>query len=215
MDIGVNLVENYLRLTGYLTLTEFEVQRRLENGQYATVTDVDIVAVRFPGEIYVGDPHDPHGDECGMLLIEDPALQLREDCVDVIIGEVKQGEASINANLTERTTLRAVLQRLSWLYAVELDDVITGLQEEQMHFSDSRGGATVRTRIVAFGQAPTTSLNILTHSHMIDTMLDFFDKFEEAFRPLQFKDPAPALLRLLNKVGYAVHRHQDGDEPAH
>ena len=27
MDIAVNLVENYLRLTGYMTLSEFEVQR--------------------------------------------------------------------------------------------------------------------------------------------------------------------------------------------
>ena len=44
MDIAVNLVENYLRLNGYLTLSEFEVQRRVSHGHYKTVTDVDIMA---------------------------------------------------------------------------------------------------------------------------------------------------------------------------
>ena len=50
MDIAVNLVENYLRLTGYMTLSEFEVQRRDKKGRFKTITDVDVMAVRFPGE---------------------------------------------------------------------------------------------------------------------------------------------------------------------
>ncbi len=210
MDIGINLVESYLRLAGYLTLTEFEVQGRKDDGTYDTITDVDVVAVRFPGNVYVGDPHDP---ECGMLLIDDPELRLEEDCVDVIIGEVKQGEAAINPKLLDHRTLHAVLQRIAWLYAEDLEEVVAGLQKDGFHTSPSRGHGVVRTRIVAFGRAPESNLNTITHTHVITTLLSFFDQFEDAFRPLQFKDPAPAFLRLLTKIGFEVSKPESADDP--
>ncbi|HEX5630934.1 MAG TPA: hypothetical protein VFY15_04690, partial [Acidimicrobiia bacterium] len=56
MDIAVNLVESYLRFNGYLTLSEFEVQARNERGVFEAITDIDIMAVRFPGDVVVGDP---------------------------------------------------------------------------------------------------------------------------------------------------------------
>ena len=56
MDIAVNLVESYLRFNGYLTLSEFEVQARNEHGDFESVTDVDIMAIRFPGDVVVGGP---------------------------------------------------------------------------------------------------------------------------------------------------------------
>ncbi|MDH3470962.1 MAG: hypothetical protein OEM94_06560 [Acidimicrobiia bacterium] len=204
MDIGVNLVENYLRLTGYLTLTEFEVQGKASDGHYETLTDVDIVALRTPGSVYVGDPHDE--DDCGVLLIEDPVLMLEDNLVDVIVGEVKQGEAAINPGLKDHRVLHAVLRRLDWLYEGDLDEVVEALQKEWVHHGVARGGGEIRTRIVAFGQAPEPSLNIITHTHMVRTMLGFFEKFEDAMRPLQYKDPAPALLRFLTKTGFEIYK---------
>lgn len=201
MDISVNLVESYLRLAGYLTLSEFEVQGRRPDGSYETITDVDIVAVRFPGDVYLGDPH-----EGTLLLIEDPELRLQEDCVDVIVGEVKEGEATINTGLLDHRTLHSVLQRIDWVYDEEIDAVADGLQADGLHSSPARGGGTVRTRIVAFGQAQETSLNIMTHTHIVTTLLHFFDKFGEAMRPLHFKEPATGLLRLLSKSGLEVER---------
>ncbi len=38
MDIAVNLVESYLRLNGYMTLSEFEVQARRGYGGFDTIT---------------------------------------------------------------------------------------------------------------------------------------------------------------------------------
>ena len=202
MDIGVNLVESYLRLAGYLTLSEFEVQGRRDDGSYETITDVDIVGVRFPGDVVVGDPHD---DGSNLMLIEDPKLELQPDCVDVIIGEVKQGQATINTGLFDHRTLHAVLQRIDWVYGEEIDVVVAGLQEDGIHTSPARGGAgTVRTRIVAFGQEAATCLNVITHAHIINTLLSFFDQFGEALRPLQFKEPATGFLRLLAKSGFEV-----------
>lgn len=201
MDIGVNLVESYLRLAGYLTLSEFEVQGRRPDGSYETITDVDIVAVRFPGDVYLGDPHDSGGS---LLLIEDPDLRLQDDCVDVIVGEVKEGEATINTGLLDHRTLHSVLQRIDWVYDEDIDAVVDGLQADGLHSSPARGGGTVRTRVVAFGQAPETSVNIITHAHIINSLLRFFDEFGEALRPLHFKEPATGLLRLLSKSGFEV-----------
>jgi hypothetical protein len=203
MDIGVNLVESYLRLAGYLTLSEFEVQGRRDDGAYETITDVDIVAVRFPGNVYVGDPHNP---DCSLLLIDDPALLLDPGCVDVIVGEVKQGEATINAGLTDHRTLHAVLQRINWVYDGDVAGVVDELGESLVSSVPSRGGGTVRTRIVAFGQAPMTSLNVVTHTHIVNTLVAFFEEFDAAFRPVQFKEPAIGFLRLLAKSGFEVER---------
>lgn len=204
MDIGVNLVESYLRLSGYLTLTEFEVQGRNDQGLYETITDVDIVALRTPGPVYVGDPHE-HPD-CEVLLIEDEVLRLEADLVDVIIGEVKQGEATINPGLKDHRVLHAVLRRLDWLYDGELEPVVEGLQQDGVYRAQSRGGGEIRTRIVAFGRAEEPTLNVITHTHMVRSMLNFFERFEDAIRPLQFKDPAPALLRFLTKTGFEVYK---------
>lgn len=203
MDISVNLVESYLRLTGYLTLSEFEVQGRRPDGTYETITDVDIVAVRFPGKVYVGDPHDP---DHSLLLIDDPELRLIDDCVDVIVGEVKEGEATINAGLFDHRTLHSVLQRISWFYEEDLDSVADGLQDDGLHIARARGGGTVRTRIVAFGQAAATGLNVISHAHIISTLARFFEEFEGALRPLHFKEPATGFLRLLAKSGFEIGR---------
>ena len=135
MDVAVNLVESYLRFNGYLTLSEFEVQRKAENGLYETVTDVDVVGVRFPGEIFAADDHEAH-----MLLIEDDGLRLQADMVDVIVGEVKQGEAVFNPSLTRHEVLHTVLQRFSWIYADGLDPVLEALETEGVAYSPARGG---------------------------------------------------------------------------
>lgn len=202
MDIAVNLVENYLRLTGYLTLSEFEVQKRQEDGRYKTVTDVDIMAIRMPGEIYVGDPH----DECELLLIDDPALRLEDDVIDVIIGEVKQGHAELNPGITDHVVLHSMLRRVGWAYMEPLNAVVDGLQRKLVHYSPGRSEGRIRTRLVAFGRTESNDLHKISLSHMVQTMLEFFAEHEAAFRPIQFKEPAPAFLRLLLKAGFEISK---------
>ncbi len=200
MDIAVNLVENYLRLTGYLTLSEFEVQRRAADGTYRTVTDIDIMAVRMPGETYIGDPH----DDCHLLLVEDPVLALEDDAIDVIIGEVKQGPADLNPGIKDHVVLHSMLRRVGWAYEEPLEAVVTGLQENLLHHSPGRGNGRVRTRLVAFGRSEHNDLYTISHTHIIKTLLGFFEEHEDAFRPIQFKEPAPAFLRLLLKAGFDI-----------
>lgn len=204
MDIAVNLVENYLRINGYLTLSEFEVQRRVRKNHYKTVTDVDIMAVRFPGDVFIGDPH--HEQDAELLLIEDPVLELGEGTIDVMIGEVKQGQAELNQNIKNHAVLHTMLHRIEWLYAKDLNSVIKGLQRKAVHFAPSCGKGDIRTRLVAFGRSDVLDVNTISLTHIVRTMVRFMGSHEEALKPIQFKEPAPAMLRLLMKAGFSVEK---------
>lgn len=204
MDIAVNLVENYLRLNGYLTLSEFEVARRISKGHYKTVTDVDIMAVRFPGDLFISDPHIE--SEAELLLVHDPVLQLAADTIDVVIGEVKQGQAELNVNIKDHSVLHTMLHRIEWLYGLPLDDVITGLQRKAIHTGPSCARGDIRTRLVAFGRSDVLDHKTISLSHILRTMIAFMETHEAALKPIQFKEPAPAMLRLLMKAGFTVEK---------
>ena len=204
MDIAVNLVESYLRLTGYLTMSEFEVQARREGGGFDTITDIDIMAIRFPGPVYAGDPHTE--DDSHLLLMDDPALLLEDGQIDVIIGEVKQGAADFNPGIKRHEVLHSVLRRVEWLFEGGITSVVDELGERKVCEAPARGGGTIRVRLVAFGRAPATDLHTMTHTHMVETLMGFFSGLEDAFRPVQFRDPAPAMLSLLLKTGFEVSK---------
>ena len=202
MDIAVNLAETYLRLNGYLTLSEFEVQERRVDGTFRSVTDIDIMAIRFPGDVYAGDPHD--GPDTRLLLLEDPELRLEPDQIDVIVGEVKQAEAEFNPGIRNHKVLHQMLRRIEWLFVGDLERIVGDLASQDSCVAAARGGGEIRVRLVAFGRAPACDLNTMTHSHMVTTLLGFFSGTDMAFRPVQFRDPAPAMLSLLLKSGFGV-----------
>ncbi len=201
MDIGVSLVEGYLRLCGYLTLTEFGIQGRAPDGGFESITDVDVMGLRLPGEIYAADPGGP---DAHLLLIADPVLQLRTGMVDVIIGEVKQGEAEFNPGLRRREVLHTLLQRVEWLYAEPLEVVVDDLTTEYLRMSPARGGGEIRTRLVAFGRSSHCDLHTISHAHIVEAMLGFLSGLGNAFHPAQFSAPAAAMLNLLLKQGFRL-----------
>lgn len=200
----MNLVEAYLRLNGYLTLSEIEVQARGADGSYTTLTDVDIVGLRFPGDMYAAEPSPE--EESRMLLITDDVLDLAEDRIDIVIGEVKQGEAVFNPSLFRPAVLRSVLRRVSWAYADGVDDVVDRLSQGGISFDPARGGGEIRTRLVAFGRSPTSGPHTIPIGHVIESLVGFMERYDDVLRSAQFKEPAPALIRLLVKAGFTVGR---------
>ena len=204
MDIGVDLVEAYLRLNGYFTITEFEVLRETTPDNYQTVTDVDVIAVRFPGPIYIADSHGK--GESPALLVEDPILDLEPDTVDVIIGEVKQGEAVFNPGLKDHHTLHTVLQRVAWLYDDNVHKVARDLEKHLVCYQAEPADRRVRTRLVAFGRSPINDMHTISLTHVFDTMIGQFEVYGDALRAAQFKNPAAALIRLLVKTGYQIKK---------
>lgn len=202
MDVAVELVDGYLRMTGYFTMTEVDIQRKTKSGEYITVTDVDMVAVRFPGRTLAADVHD--GDEAERLLLDDDALQLEDDMIDVIIGEVKQGEALINHGLKSHEALHSVLSRLEWLYEQGVDPVIVDLQQRGISYVEARGGGVLRTRLVAFGQAEESGLHTLSLHHIISKMSEFMKLYEDILKPAVFSELVPGFMRLMAKTGFEL-----------
>jgi hypothetical protein len=202
MDIAVDLVEAYLRINGYFTVSELEIQREVEPGVYQTLTDVDILAVRFPGPVFIADSHG--AGDAPRLAVEDETLLLEDDTVDVIIGEVKQGEAMFNPALTDHHTLHTVLQRVAWLFQADVHDVARDLEKKRVCHVPARGVGRVRARLVAFGRAPECNVNVISLTHIFKTMIEQFETFDEALKPAQFKNPAAAMIRLLVKTGFDI-----------
>ena len=204
MDIAVNLVETYLRLNGYLTISEFEVQERIPDGGFRSITDVDIMALRFPGDVFAGDPHE--GPDTQVLLLSDDELRLEDGQIDVIIGEVKQGDAEFNPGIRNHKVLHQMLHRIDWIIDGELARIVDELASKDLCVVAARGGGEVRIRLVAFGRAPHCDLHTMTHSHIVKKLFQFFSGTDRAFRPVQFRDPAPAMLDLLLKSGFDIAR---------
>jgi hypothetical protein len=204
MDIAVDLVEIYLRTNGYLTLSEWQVQTFSERELWETLTDIDIFAVRFPGEILAAVPAPNMTPED--LAVNDPGLFLEPDTADVIIGEVKEGEVHFNSSIARGETLITALQRVKWLYDEPLEDVCAELARTGIAYSAARGGGRIRTRLVAFGQASAPSMNIIPMAYIFERSQAFLDRFGDEIRSAKLSNAVAATLKLLRKSGFHLTR---------
>jgi hypothetical protein len=205
MDTAVDLVEVYLRLNGYLTLAEWQIQTLGVAGRWQTLTDVDILGVRFPGEVYIADVHDP--EQRLALSLTDELLLLEEDSVDVVLGEVKEGEAEFNPSFTQHQTLHTVLHRLAWIYAEgDLDKVVEELTTVGVCHSSARGGGRIRTRMVAFGRASELTVNAVPIGRVLESTAELLQRYEDVLRSARFHSPSVDTLKLIHKSGFRLSR---------
>jgi hypothetical protein len=205
VDAASDLVEIFLRVNGYLTLSEWQVQGLNRFGQWDTITDVDVVGLRFPGDVYLADSHDPEIQST--LKVSGEILLLEPDTIDVVVGEVKEGEALFNPAMTRHETLHTVLHRLEWLYAEPgLDGVVAQLAEGGTSHSRAPGGDRVRTRLVAFGQAPELTPNTVPIGLILEQSAAFLAIHDGLLRSARFSNPVAATLKLLHKAGFGISR---------
>jgi hypothetical protein len=195
-DPALALAVAYLRLNGYFLLTEQELHIREPVG-FRTVTDIDIIALRPPTAPGPAHHHLGQGvEECLIVTDRDPDLGIDTTRFDIIIGEVKTAEATLNPALRTPGALHAALRRTGDLYTTPLDQVVDELSAE--------GGATTptaRVRLVAFaghgriGRGTTVHLGDTArfiHNHLASR--------HDLYRVTRFSDPVIALLELLAKV---------------
>lgn len=205
VDAASGLVEAYLHVNGYLTLSEWQIQALNQHGQWNTITDVDILALRFPGDIYLADSHDP--DFQRTLHVPGDLLMLEDGVIDVIVGEIKEGEAVFNPAMTRHETLHTVLHRLLWLYGDGgLNPVVVDLSERGISRTAAPGGGMVRTRLVAFGQAPQLTENTIPIGMMLEDAMAFLAEHDALLHSARFANPVAATLKLLHKAGFGVSR---------
>jgi hypothetical protein len=197
LDPAVDLVTAYLRINGYFVLTEFEIHRRV-GSEIRTLTDVDVIAVRHPTS--PGPVHYRGGDgaeECAIMTTVDPDLDLGGDRVDVLIGEVKQGEALFNPAIQRPEVLHAAVRRVGDVFGEPLDGVVDQLVE-----TGHADTETARVRLVVFAGHGRVEDRMTMHLDQVVTALVGHLRSHEALsRATRFSDPGLAVIALLEKTG--------------
>lgn len=200
MDNAVGLVQAYLRVNGYFTVTEFPVIEALRGGAYRTATDLDVLAVRFPGAGQLVPASGRRGGADQEHTVTDPALGVPAEHGDMLVGEVKEGRAMLNAAATDPAVLRTVLVRFGCCSRQDAPEFVQALL---------RDGATLlptghRIRLVAFGSetAGATGQKYLAVSlgQIVEFLRRYLRDHWEVLRHAEYKDPALGFLVMLEKA---------------
>jgi hypothetical protein len=199
MDTAVGLVETYLRVNGYFTVTEFPVIESFDDMEYRTVTDLDVLALRFPGAGRMVPRQSRHFVE-PRILPPDPELCSVRDRTDMIIGEVKEGRAELNKATRDPVVLQTVLTRFGCCPPSHVPDVVQTLLQKG-HAETHKGH---RVRLVAFGSTVGTGGGprhaAISLGHITDFLNEYIQQYWEIVRHADFKDPAFGFLVMLEKA---------------
>jgi hypothetical protein len=195
-DPALALAVAYLRLNGYFLLTEQELHIREPVG-FRTLTDIDIIALRPPTAPGPVHHHLGQGvEECLIVTDRDPDLEIDTPRFDIIIGEVKTAEATLNPALRTPAALHAALRRTGDLFTTPLDQVVDELSAQGETMTP-----TARVRLVAF--AGHGHIGTGTTIHLGDAarfIRNHLASRHDLYRVTRFSDPVIALLELLEKV---------------
>lgn len=210
MDHAVALVEAYLELNGYFTSVELPIIAGAGRSRSRAVTDVDVLAFRFPHP-----PRAPRGRRSprGLDVSElDPGLGVMPNAIDMIIGEVKEGRVGINSGIQNPEVLQAIIGRL--VQPEQTDAVVLDL----LRTGSARIPPNYAVRLVAFGAFPPGShlppCRIISLGHVVEFLQAYVRKHWHILRHLQFKAPALGFLMTLEKArrGEAGRRGVNGVE---
>lgn len=210
MDHAVSLVQAYLQLNGYFTSAEYPIVAGSGRSGFRTLTDIDIIAFRFPSMAPQMARTSPQGIDVSSC---DPGLGVPDGMVDMIIGEVKEGRVGINSGTRDPDVLRAVVSRFGH-DSVDEERVVGDLLREG--FATLPSGYSVR--LIAFGAfppgQPVPPCRIVSLGHVLNFMQAYVRKHWGMLRHLQFKDPAFGFLMTMEKArrGGAGRRGEQGIE---
>ena len=202
MDPAVALVQGYLQLNGYFTVAEFPIGAAGADG-VETVTDVDLIAVRFPlaRPLAAGPAH---------AARPDPALKVGDDGMDLLICEVKEGKARVNPNLTRADTLHATLQRIGCCAPDHVDHHVRALLRRGTAELEHPGAIRCRARLAVFAGRPGDARRapvVISLAHAAREVCQFLQEHREALHAMRLTQPALAHLHLLEKVGVLGRAH--------
>ncbi|HSQ29653.1 MAG TPA: hypothetical protein VLN49_07385 [Gemmatimonadaceae bacterium] len=201
MDNAVALVQTYLRLNGYFTVTEYPVIVTKRDGAYRTATDLDVLAVRFPnaGRLVPGTRVGRDAD----IVALDVALATTPDVPDMLIGEVKEGRAELNEAASDPDVVRAVLAEFGCCSRQEAPAIAETLSR-QGH-GTLPNGHHARTVIFAGidGRVGSPHL-VITLGHVVEFLRRYLNDNWELLRHSDSKDPAFGFLMTLAKAERGV-----------
>lgn len=199
MDAAVVLVEAYLRLNGYFTVAEYPVLEATRRAGVRTVTDLDILAVRFPRGAGPAAMR-RRARNAAPLNGPDPALRTDPTRVDMLVGEVKRGPAQLNAATHDPLVLEAMLARYGCCGPADVPGVVQALL---------RTGRTVTpcghvVRLVAFGLAGDCAVPgahaVVDLARVVDFLERRLRSEWEVLRHAQFGETALGILATIERA---------------
>lgn len=208
MNAAVSLVRTYLKLNSYFTASELPVIKKGDDGLYFEVTDIDMLALRFPraGHIVAQGRPGPLDD---LQFPPDPNLDIPTDAMDLIIGEVKAGKPRLNPQLRSEDTLYRALVRFGFCAPDRLDRAVEELRDHgETWVRDPELGIPSRVRLVAFGDGEShegDGYTVVPLKQVAAFVTDHLRRFRQVLHPVRLTDPTLGLLHLLEKL-----RDEDG-----
>ncbi len=198
MDPAVGLVQAYLRVNGFFTVTEYPIIARTHRGTL-TLTDVDVLGVRFPGaERWISET-----GSHGQALPPDPALALGDECMEMVIGEVKEGKARLNRKAYSPLVVEATIRRFGCC-AHDPAGTARAVIKSGVATTHLRMDMLCRIRMIVFGgtvgevQGP---YEVISLKHIITFLNHHLTLYRDVLLHTQLKDEALNLMALLVKVG--------------
>ncbi len=200
MADAVDLVRAYLQVNGYFTVTEYPMLERVRNGTHRMVTDVDLLAFRFPG----AGPSEMTSRSPAPLVSTlgepDPTLERERGESDMIVAEVKEGRAELNRGARDPRVLEAILVRFGCCDPGEGERVVRHLLRD----GEAVSGHGHRIRLLAFGSLvppkPPDGYRAISLGHVVSFLRDHLRGNWEILRHAQLSDPALGFLSLLEKA---------------
>jgi hypothetical protein len=207
MDTAVALVQAYLHVNGYFTVVEYPVLEALRGDQVRTVTDLDVLAYRFPGAGHALVGRDGLRPLQDRRFTVDPVLGCPADRGDMIVGEVKEGTARLNPAMREPGVLEVALARFGCCPVQEAP----GLAQRLLRSGHVQTLAGHEIRVVAFGDVRGGGRpgpwHTVPMAHVVQFLQQHLREHWAVLRHAQVRDPTFAVLALLQKWS--------GEPPAH
>lgn len=197
MDSAVALVQAYLQVNGYFTVTEYPVLEARPKG-IEVATDLDVLAFRFPdgGRLV---PAAGRGKEQWLAKL-DPALHGATGVADMVIGEVKEGRSRINRAARNPDVLRVVLTLFGCCAQSHIDRVI----EQLLRHGETDMPSGHRLRFIAFGASEPDEqarhFQMVSLGHIVQYLQDYLREHWNVLHHAEFKHPAFGFLLTLEKA---------------
>lgn len=196
MDTAVALVGSYLQANGFFTVTEYPILEMITGEATRTVTDIDVMALRFPGAGGTSST----ATTGGLRITPDPALGITDQYIEVIIGEVKEGAAELNKAARDPDVLAAVLRRFGQMR----DDVSDRLVAELIESGNAMHPAGIRMRLMVFASKPPNRRIVgyewLSLGDIAAWLRTQVHENWDRMKAVQSKDPALGFLILFEKA---------------
>ncbi len=203
MNPAVALIRTYLELNGYFTVVEQSVVRADAQGRFREVTDLDVLALRFPrAETVVPRGRPGLADDIRFAL--DDTLDVSRDCMDLIIGEVKEGKPDVNRALRSEDVLYTAVARFGCCPEPDIDRVVDDLATQGMaRLRAGEEGIPCRIRLVAFGggrSGPRRDYTVVSMRDAAHFVQRHIERNHRILNPATVRDPVLGLLHLFRKL---------------